>query len=150
MHSSVGADDGDDLMDTERVRILVVDDEELIRALLSELFTAEGYEVTTAVDGEQALELLGTERFDLVLTDLIMPGLDGVEVLLHAKRIDADRPVVVMTGHAPVDTVSRLTESGADDYITKPFDLEDVKEIVARLIEMGRGTGQLHEGPLDP
>ena len=123
---------------------------ELIRALLLELLTSEGYEVTAAVDGEQALELLETERFDLVMTDLIMPGLDGVEVLLHAKRIEADRPVVVMTGHAPIETVARLTESGADDYIAKPFDLEKVKEIVARLMEMGRRTGRTDEDPQAP
>ena len=139
MRLSVDLEDGDDATDLEPVRILVVDDEELIRALLVELFAAADYEVTTAVDGEQALELLRTQQFDLVLTDLIMPGLDGVEVLLGAKRIDADRPVVVMTGHAPVETVARLTELCADDYITKPFDLEAVKETVARLIMMSRG-----------
>ena len=150
MHSSVGADDEDDIIDREPVRVLVVDDEELIRALLTELFTAEGYEVTTAVDGEQALELLETERFDLVLTDLIMPGLDGVEVLQRAKRVDADRPVVVMSGHAPVERVSRLAELGADDYITKPFDLEDVKEIVARLINISRARRPTDEDPQAP
>ena len=150
MHSPVADDDGDKLIDTGPLRILVVDDEELIRALLLELLTSEGYEVTAAVDGEQALELLETERFDLVMTDLIMPGLDGVEVLLHAKRIEADRPVVVMTGQAPIETVARLTESGADDYIAKPFDLEKVKEIVARLMEMGRRTGRTDEDPQAP
>ena len=128
----------------------MVDDEEMIRALLTELFAADVYEVTTAVDGEQALELLKAHRFDLVMTDLIMPGLDGVEVLLSAKRIDPDRPVVIMSGHAPAETVSRLTSLGADDYIAKPFDLEVVKELVTRLVEKGRAPRQTHDDPRAP
>ena len=88
----------DDLIDIVYIRILVVDDEEMIRALLSELFGADLYEVTTAVGGEQELEML------------------------NAKRIDADRPVVIMSGHIPAETVSWLTSLGADDYMAKPFE----------------------------
>ena len=135
---------------TPLARILVVDDEEMIQALLTELLTREGYQVTTASDGQQAVDLLERERFDLVITDLVMPGLNGIEVLMAAKRIDPRFPVVVMTGYPSVETVTRLIRLGAGDYITKPFNVEIILVTVAKLLEMRRvSEGPPDQGPHD-
>ena len=131
-------------------RILVVDDEEMIGTLLTELLTREGYQVTTASDGQQAVDLLDRERFGLVITDLVMPGLNGIEVLMAAKRIDPRFPVVVMTGYPSVETVTRLIRLGAGDYITKPFNVDIILVTVAKLLEMRRvSEGPPDQGPHD-
>ena len=120
------------------LRVLVVDDEEFIRSVLTEILEAEGYEVVGASDGEAALEQLHGERFDLVITDLVMPGVSGMEVLAAAKRVDPNLPVVVMTGYPSSSTVAELTAMELDEFITKPFDIEMVKRLVARLTKGGR------------
>ena len=126
-------------------RILVVDDEEMIRVLLTYMLAEEGYKVTTASDGQKAVELLERERFDLIITDMVMPGLNGISVLRAAKSIDPRRPVIVITGYPSVETVRRLVRLGADDYITKPFNVDMVKVTVVKLLEMR----QANDGPPD-
>ena len=108
----------------------------MIRILLNDILTAEGYEVTTAFDGRWAIDLLERERFDLILTDMVMPGRDGTDVLRAAKRIDPWYPVVVMTGYPSVEAVTRLIRLGAADYITKPFNVDVLTVTVAKLLEM--------------
>ena len=117
-------------------RILVVDDEEMIRGLLRDILTGEGYEVVTAADGQEAIELIEQERFDLVLTDLVMPRADGVEVLQASKRVNPRCPVAVMTGYPSVETVVRLIRMGAADYIIKPFNVDLIRVTVAKLLAM--------------
>ena len=112
-------------------RILVVNDEEVIRTLLREILMGEGYEVTTADDGEEAVVILEQQQFDLVMTDLVMPRANGVEVLQTSKR-----PVVIVTGYPSVETVVRLVRLGAADYLTKPFNVDVVRVTVAKLLEM--------------
>ena len=119
-------------------RILVVDDEELIRDLLKMVLMDEGYTVVTAADGEEAIGRLEASPFDLVITDLVMPRVNGVEVLRAAKRIDPNYPVMVITGYPSVETVTKLVRLGAGDYLTKPFNLDVVKVTVAKLLEMSR------------
>ncbi len=119
-------------------RILVVDDEELIRDLLKMVLVDEGYVVVTAADGEEAIKRLEMSPFDLVITDLVMPRVNGVEVLRAAKRIDPGYPVMVITGYPSVETVTKLVRLGAGDYLTKPFNLDVVKVTVAKLLEMSR------------
>ena len=118
----------------EALRILVVDDEDFIRVILTEILTEEGYAVTTASDGEQAVELLERQTFDLVITDLQMPGLDGTEVLRAAKRIDPTYPVIMITGYPSKETVARSVREEAADYITKPFNVQVVRDTVAKFI----------------
>ncbi len=122
-------------------RILVVDDEESIRDLLRLVLAGEGYSVVTARDGEEAIEQLEAQRFDLVITDLVMPRVNGVEVLRAAKRIDPNYPVIVITGYPSVETVTELVRLGAGDYLTKPFNIDVVIVTVAKLLEMGRTSG---------
>ena len=119
-------------------RILVVDDEDFMRDLLREMLTLEGYEVTTANDGEDAVPLLEREGFDLVVTDLMMPRLNGIDVLRAAKRVDPRYPVVIITGYPSVETVVKLIRLGAADYISKPFNIDVIKATVAKLLEMNR------------
>ena len=127
-------------------RILVVDDEESIRDLLRLVLTGEGYSVVTANDGEEAIEHLEAQRFDLVITDLVMPRVNGVEVLRAAKRIDSNFPVIVITGYPSVETVTELVRLGAGDYLTKPFNVDVVLVTVAKLLEMGRMSGEPGSG----
>ena len=119
-------------------RILVVDDEESIRDLLRLVLTREGYSVVTANGGEEAIEYLEAQRFDLVITDLVMPRVNGVEVLRADRRIDPKYPVMVITGYPSVETVTELVRLGAGDYLTKPFNIDVVRMTVAKLLEMGR------------
>lgn len=118
--------------------MLVVDDEELIRDLLITVLTQDGYEVTAASDGREAVDLLKRDTFDLVLTDLVMPGVNGVEVLRKPKGIDPQCPVAMITGYPSVETVTRMVRLGAEDYIAKPFNLDVVRITVAKLVEMRR------------
>ena len=119
-------------------RILVVDDEESIRDLLRLVLSGQGYSVVTASGGEEAIEYLEAQPFDLVITDLVMPTVNGVEVLRAAKRIDPNFPVIVITGYPSVETVTELVRLGAGDYLTKPFNVDVVIVTVAKLLEMGR------------
>ena len=130
----------------EALRILVVDDEDFIRVILTEILTEEGYAVTTAFDGEQAVELLGRQTFDLVITDLQMPGLDGAEVLRAANRIDPTYPVIMITGYPSMETVARSVREGAADYITKPFNVQVVRDTVARFMVRRRARGEPSTG----
>jgi len=105
-------------------RILVVDDERLNRILLSTNLQESGYAVETAEDGEQALQMLRAQPFDAVLLDLIMPRMDGYQVLAEMKRDEALRriPVMVISSMDQMDSIVRCIEMGATDYLTKPFD----------------------------
>ncbi len=132
--------------ESRSARILVVDDEESIRDLLRLVLTGEGYSVVTANGGEEAIEYLEAQRFDLVITDLVMARVNGVEVLRAAKRIDPNFPVIVITGYPSVETVTELVRLGAGDYLTKPFNVDVVIVTVAKLLEMGRVNGEPGSG----
>jgi signal transduction histidine kinase/DNA-binding response OmpR family regulator len=111
-------------------RILVVDDEETVADLCQEFLGAEGYELKVARSGEAAIRLLPEMRPDVVLTDINMPGLTGLEVMRYAKEADPEVCVVVLTGHASTATAIDALRQGAYDYVTKPFDLEAVHKII--------------------
>ena len=110
-------------------KILIVDDEPDILELLSNFLTYEGYQVTTESRGQEAIDLFRSEPFDLVITDIRMPGMDGVEVLKEIKQLDEDVEVIILTGFASVDSAVRtLRQDGAFDYLTKP--LEDIDALI--------------------
>jgi len=135
---------GDGGHDTTRSigHILVVDDDQLIQVFLSEVLTREGYYVTCASDGEEAVGLLEKGHFDLIITDIVMPGgLNGLDVLRTARRIDPHYRVIVMTGYNYVETAERVMRLGAADFIPKPFNLTLITMTVARVLETkGDGT----------
>ncbi len=115
-------------------QILVVDDEANIRRVLAAQLAREGYEVHAAEDGERALAMLREHHIDLLITDLRMPKLDGMELLRHALLLDPDLPVIMLTAHGTVDNAVEALKTGAFDYITKPFDQEELRSIVAKAV----------------
>ncbi|MBN1520981.1 MAG: diguanylate cyclase [Candidatus Aureabacteria bacterium] len=127
-------------------RILIVDDEEIMRSFLADVLTDEGYETDIADNGEQGIEKIKEGQFQLVITDVKMPGVSGIDVLKAAKDIDKNIDVIIMTGYASVNTAVESMKLGAVDYITKPFNIDQIKMIVERTIEKRRMTRQIEEG----
>src|SRR3978361_1442041 len=119
-------------------KILVCDDQEMMRDSLAATLAREGHEVTAATDGAFALQRLASGRFDLLITDLKMPRMTGIELLAEAKRLRPDMPVVLMTAVATVTTAVEAMKLGAYDYIQKPFDGEEIKLLVDRTLEHNR------------
>jgi DNA-binding NtrC family response regulator len=118
-----------------RARILVVDDEAIARENLVHILTRAGHRATDAADGRQALAALAEEPFDLVLTDLRMPGMDGLELLAALKRRFPEVEVIVVTGHAAVDTAVAAMGLGAFTYVAKPVHVEEVLAQTAKALE---------------
>jgi len=116
-------------------KILVVDDEPLIRDNLERILTEEDYAVTSVDCGEKALSLLARDDFDLVLLDLNLPDINGIDVLRQAREIDPDLLVIVVTGYASVESAVRALKLGAYDYIKKPFKADVIKLIIRLAIE---------------
>ncbi|MCU0586520.1 MAG: response regulator [Syntrophobacteraceae bacterium] len=119
-------------------RILVVDDEFVVRDSIKEWLTVEGYHVDMAESGFEAVDRLAAQAYGLMLVDIKMPGMDGVEVLKRAKELNPDMPVVMMTAYATVETAVEAMKVGARDYLMKPFDPEAMAEQVARIYEESR------------
>uniref|UniRef100_A0A832MIU1 histidine kinase n=1 Tax=Eiseniibacteriota bacterium TaxID=2212470 RepID=A0A832MIU1_UNCEI len=113
-------------------RVLVVDDEPSVVDVFREFLSGEGYELGVATSGEEALRLIPTFRPDIILTDINLPGLSGLEVMRFAKSVDPEVAVIVVTGYASASTAIDALRQGAYDYVTKPFDLDDVQQIVER------------------
>jgi DNA-binding response OmpR family regulator len=120
------------------IRILVVDDEPSIRELLAEYLRGRGLEVETVGDAETALERLADAPPDVVITDLKLPGLDGVEVVRAATGRPTPVPTVMMTGFATVESAIAALTSGAQDYLLKPFRLRELHAAVERALAGGR------------
>ena len=111
-------------------RILIVDDEFQVLTFLDDLFRTEGWDVQTADSGSSGIDMLEQNRFDIVLTDLKMPGSDGIEVLRTAKKLQGDAEVIMMTGYGTVDTAIEAMRAGAFHYLAKPFKAEEVLHLV--------------------
>src|SRR5512137_1013420 len=124
-------------------RILVVDDEKLIRWSVSERLTRDGYTVATAESGEQALEALTAEPPDLVLLDVQLPGIDGVETLRRALAILPDATVIMMSAHSTVDVAVDAMKHGALDFLVKPFPLQVLDAAVDRALTTARTRRQI-------
>ena len=117
-------------------RILIVDDDETLRALLTELLTGRGYQVTVASSAEEALGLFEKSPYPLVITDLKMGGLNGIELLQIIKNHSSDTQVLIITSYISLDTILIALRAGAYDYLTKPFStLESVTSAVERGLE---------------
>jgi signal transduction histidine kinase len=125
-------------MTTFRARLLIVDDEEALMTALCNTLEAEGYAVTGFSSARLALEQLRQSQFDLLLTDLMMPEMDGIALLRAAQEIDRDLAGVVMTGHGTVDTAVQALHGGAADYVLKPFRLNSLLPVLTRALETRR------------
>jgi len=122
-------------MKTDTYKILVVDDERDICRALEFLLSREGYKVTTAYSGRDALKKIESGDFDLVISDLKMEEIDGMQVLERALKLNPNLIVIIMTAFASVESAVEAMKKGASDYIVKPFINEDVKMTVRRLLE---------------
>ena len=109
-----------------KASLLIVDDELIVRDSLSKWFREEGYEVTAAESAQDALAKMAQQHFDLALVDIKMPGTDGVELQRRMREIDSEMVVIIMTGYASVETAVTALKNGAYDYVSKPFDPEDI------------------------
>ncbi len=116
-------------------RILIVDDELNMRLVLAAMLKREGYEVASAADGSEALQILKSGRIAAVITDLKMPRIDGMELLNRVSQEYPEVPVIMITAHGTVATAVEALKKGALDYITKPFELEDLKHVVTKAIK---------------
>jgi two-component system, NtrC family, response regulator PilR len=116
-------------------RILVADDDEIARDVITTLLTRDGYVATAVSDGLEAIERLRVEEMHLVITDLMMPGADGIEVLKYAVRGNPDTAVVILTAYGTLDTTLEAIKEGAYDYLTKPFKTQEIAILAERAFE---------------
>ncbi|MBF0506795.1 MAG: endopeptidase La [Nitrospirae bacterium] len=123
------------LIMNRKPRILVVDDEEVARKNLSHILQKEAYEVVTAVDGREAMEKLSAASFDLVISDLRMPGVNGMEILENIRLARPDTRVIMVTGYATVPSAVEAMKKGAFSYISKPFKLEEVRNAAREALD---------------
>jgi len=138
----------DDSRDAHPVKILIVDDEEIIQNFMKDVLSDQGYEAKTVSSGEEAVRLFKKNSFDLIITDIKMPGMDGIQVLRAAKELDSNQDVIVMTGHASTETAVESMKLGAADFITKPFNLDQIKIVVAKALERRRLWKKAEEGEI--
>lgn len=121
-------------------RILVVDDEAVIRQAVKRILEQENYEVVTATSGHTALEKVQNDDFTVVISDLKMPGMGGMEVLKSIKILQPNVPVIIITGYATVETAVDAIKNGAFDYLPKPFNPQQVKQLVEKAIDHQRAN----------
>ncbi len=124
----------------KQLTVLIAEDEKNLALLLERVLSKEGYLIRLASDGEEAFRRISEEKVDIVLTDIKMPGKDGIELLKQVKELDASIEVIVMTAFATVDTAINALKMGARDYIRKPFDIEEVVGAVNKTAMLIRNT----------
>src|SRR3954466_9986166 len=124
-------------------RILIVDDELVVRDSLGKWFTSEGYTARPASGAREALEEIQQTEFDIALIDIKMPGMDGMELQARLREADPDLTVIIMTGYAAVDTAVQALKRGAYDYITKPVDPDELSHIVGNALEHKRAQHEV-------
>lgn len=122
----------------DQPHLLIVDDEKSICDILSQFLQKKNYAISVAHSGEKALEIIGSSAIDLVLTDIKMPGISGVDLLKHIKQTNRTIPVLMTTGYPTLDTAVEALKLGAFDYLTKPFHLEEISEKIKRALSNRR------------
>jgi DNA-binding NtrC family response regulator len=115
--------------------ILVVDDEENAREGLSKILSKEGYRVETAANGKEAIDSLKRQRYDLVITDMRMPLMDGFEVLREIKKMDENIGVIMITAYGEVESYLEAMNMGAFEYINKPVRVNELKRVITKVLE---------------
>ena len=121
-------------------RVLIADDEPAILALCSRAVRSWGYEVAKASSGEEALALVKREHFDVLIADIVMPGMSGIELLQKAREVIPELAVVVITGFSSVESAIKALRAGAHDFITKPFHIEELREAIEHALQEVRAA----------
>lgn len=124
----------------DKKKVLIVDDQNGIRVLLMEVFSSEGYLTFQASNGKLALEIVRSEAPDLVLLDMKIPGMDGLEILKHLKAINMDIKVIMMTAYGELDMIKEATDHGALMHFTKPFDIDEMRMAVNMQLRGGESN----------
>lgn len=119
-------------------KLLIVDDQFGIRILLNEIFQKEGYKTFQAANGQQALEIVRKHSPDLVLLDMKIPGMDGIEILKRMKEIEPEIRVIIMTAYGELDMIQEAKDLGALTHFAKPFDIDDIREAVRKYIAVAK------------
>ncbi|ART78697.1 two-component system response regulator [Sutcliffiella horikoshii] len=113
-------------------KLLIVDDQYGIRILLNEVFQKEGYQTFQAANGYQALDIVEKHSPDLVLLDMKIPGMDGIEILKRLKAINSDIQVIIMTAYGELDMIQESKDLGAITHFAKPFDIDEIRDAVRK------------------
>ena len=134
--------------------LLLVEDDSSIRTVLQDAMQTDGYTATTAGDGDEALAILRTQRFDLLILDIMLPGPSGLEILRSVRQQDRDTPILLLTARGSESDKVLGLELGADDYVTKPFSLRELRARVKALLrrretEVASPTARFSIGPID-
>ncbi|MCC2683941.1 MAG: spo0F [Paenibacillaceae bacterium] len=122
-------------------KVLIVDDQNGIRILLMEVFSNEGYQTFQASNGKLALEIVKAHTPDLVLLDMKIPGMDGLDILKHIKSMNPEIKVIMMTAYGELDMIKEATELGALMHFTKPFDIDELRMAVNAQLRGGITSG---------
>jgi two-component system response regulator (stage 0 sporulation protein F) len=117
-------------------KILIVDDQFGIRILLNEVLHKEGYETFQAANGVQALDIATKHSPDLVLLDMKIPGMDGIEILRRMKQMNEDIRVIIMTAYGELDMIQKAKDLGAITHFAKPFDIDDIRKVVREYVQI--------------
>ena len=128
----------------EPAHVLVVDDESAIRYSFTKTLQRIGYQVDSAASGEEALDLIDKSQYEVILTDIRMPGISGVDLLSHIREKSPDTSVIMVTGYASLPTAVESLRLGAHDYLVKPSSSRDIRESVARGVERSRNMRRRH------
>jgi DNA-binding NtrC family response regulator len=135
-------------MNEDTGRILIVDDEDEIRWLLTHLMKKQGYEVLMAADGTAAIDMMCRETPDVILLDIRMPGLTGIEVMQRLSELGMDIPVILITGFATIQEAVEVMRAGAYDYVAKPFDQLQILQVVQRALGERKRKNKLQDMPV--
>ena len=130
----------DSNQEAAQLRILILDDEPIVCRRLKPAFEKRGYSVETYTDSASALARLQETSFDIVITDLKMEGVDGMQILTQAKKAAAETRVIIITGFATMETARESYRKGAFDFVAKPFKLRDILECVKKIEEQRQAT----------
>ncbi|MBU0664821.1 MAG: response regulator [Proteobacteria bacterium] len=127
-------------MNNGMVRLLVVDDEPIIGKRLRQVFSKMGFEIETYTEATAAMAAMAAKPFDIVVTDLKMDGMDGMEVLRRVRIMNPHTQVIIITGYASSETAELARRQGVFEFLAKPFRLDDLKQVIVRALEYQRGV----------
>jgi DNA-binding NtrC family response regulator len=119
-------------------RVLIVEDEPDLRQVFVDILTSEGFDTSTASDGEMAIQMLSENNYDLSLIDLYLPKADGFQVLAHLQRVSCSTSAIVMTGHGSIESAVEAMKKGAVDYLTKPVAFDQLRIVIKKALDVRR------------